>query len=55
MTLHWTLSAATLLSLSALGASPQAETQAELLGIWMIPILVGLYGLGRTILMRLQK
>jgi hypothetical protein len=55
MTPHWTLSTATLLSICALGASPRADSPAELLGIWMIPALLGLYGLGRTILAGLHE
>lgn len=53
--IHWTLSTAVLLSLSALGASPRAKSGAELLGIWTIPILLGLYGLCRTIAIRRQE
>lgn len=55
MTAHWTLSAATILSLSALAASPQAASGGELLGIWIVPIVVGVYGVGRTILMRYDR
>lgn len=53
--IHWTLSTAGLLSLSALGASPKAQSGAELLGIWSIPIVLGLYGLCRTIAIRRQE
>lgn len=53
--IHWTLSTAGLLCISALGASPRAESSAELLGIWTIPILLGLYGLCRTFAMRRRE
>ncbi len=55
MTFHWTVSAATLLSISALGASPMAESGAELMGMWVIPVLTAAYGLYRTISARLQR
>jgi hypothetical protein len=46
---HWSLHTAAVLSLCSLMATPKAASLAELLGMWMIPLLLGLYGLQRTI------
>jgi hypothetical protein len=47
---HWSLYAGGVLSLGSLGVTPKAGSLAELLGMWMIPLLLGLYGVQRTIL-----
>jgi hypothetical protein len=49
------LYAAAVLSLGSLGVTPKAESLAELLGMWMIPLLLGLYGVQRTILVDPDK
>jgi hypothetical protein len=46
---HWSLHTAALLSLCSLMVTPKAASLAELLGMWMIPLLLGLYGLQRII------
>ncbi len=52
---HWSLYAAAVLSLGSLGVTPKAGSLAELLGMWMIPLLLGLYGVHRTILVHPDK
>jgi hypothetical protein len=47
--LHWSVFAAAALSLGSVAATPQAESLAELVGIWLIPLLFGLYGVHRMI------
>jgi hypothetical protein len=49
------LYAAAVLSLGSLGVTPKAGSLAELLGMWMIPLLLGLYGVHRTILVHPDK
>jgi hypothetical protein len=46
---HWAVFAAALLSLGSIGATPKAKTLAELLGVWLIPLVLALYGIQRTI------
>jgi hypothetical protein len=41
--------AAAALSLGSVAATPQAESLAELVGMWLIPLLFGLYGVYRMI------
>jgi hypothetical protein len=53
--LHWSLHTAAVLSLCSLMATPKAASLAELLGMWMIPLLLGLYGLQRTIQVQADK
>lgn len=46
---HWAVFAAAVLSLGSIGATPKADTLAELLGVWLIPAVLGLYGMQRSI------
>jgi hypothetical protein len=46
---HWAVFAAAVLSLGSIGATPKADNLAELLGVWLIPLVLALYAIQRTI------